>query len=74
MAITVEQWQEFWKEYHYDFMRNPDYRLGQAFCNKFNVTDVHQKSYLLFYETSNKKAWEIIKKYINGEVDDPFSK
>jgi len=72
--ITVEEWNEFYKEYTMQFLAQPDYRLGQAFCNKFDVTGVLDKTYLLFYETSNEKAWDIIKNYIDGEVNGPFSK
>jgi hypothetical protein len=74
VTISPKQWNEFYKEYTIQFLTQPDYRLGQAFCNKFEVTDVLDKTYLLFYETSNEKAWDIIKNYIDGEVDGPFSK
>lgn len=72
--ITTDEWKTFYKEYMIEFLAHPDYRLGQAFCNKFEnkIDDVMEKTLLLFYETSNKKAWEIIKNYIDGEVDDPF--
>jgi hypothetical protein len=39
---------------HY-FVANPKYRIGQAFCNYYNITDPD-----LFYEENNNKCWNII--------------
>lgn len=73
--ISVDEWNKFFKDYTYEFIQDPSYRLGQAFCNKFeHIAQIMDQTYLLFYQTSNKEAWEIIKKYIDGEVNDPFSK
>ena len=74
--ISVDDWHEFFKDYSYKFIADPDYRLGQAFCNTYEhkINDVMDKTLLLFFETSNEKAWDIIKQYIDGDVDGPFSK
>jgi len=47
--MTSEQLIEFEKEYYQG--KYPNERLGQAFCNKFNVTDSD-----IFYEEDNKVA------------------
>lgn len=73
--ISVDEWNRFFKKYTYEFLQVPDYRLGQAFCNEFGeLAEIIDQTYLLFYQTTNKEAWKIIKQYIDGEVDDPFSK
>lgn len=73
--VTVDEWNHFFKQYTIDFMSCPDYRLGQAFCNHFgNAVDVIDKTHLLFYKTDNREAFNIIKQYIDGDVDDPFGK
>jgi hypothetical protein len=35
VRITQEDWEQFKKHYMLEFMRNPDYRPGQAFLNYF---------------------------------------
>jgi hypothetical protein len=35
VKITPDEWQQFKKQYMFEFMRNPDYRFGQAFLNYF---------------------------------------
>jgi hypothetical protein len=35
VKITPEDWQKFEKHYMMEFMRNPEYRFGQAFLNYF---------------------------------------
>ena len=73
--ITAQEWEEFFKQYTIDFMSHSDYRLGQAFCNHFgSLVDVLDKTHLLFYKTDNREAFNIIKQYVDGEIDDPFSR
>lgn len=35
VKITPEDWIQFKKHYMFEFIRNPDYRFGQAFLNYF---------------------------------------
>ena len=35
VKITTEDWIQFKKHYMFEFIRNPDYRFGQAFLNYF---------------------------------------
>jgi hypothetical protein len=56
--ITVQEYNNFLSNlYNKPFNQ----RLGQFFCNKFEIQDDK-----LFYEKNNKKAMEIIVTYINS--------
>ena len=35
VKITQEDWEQFKKQYMFEFLRNADYRFGQAFLNYF---------------------------------------
>ena len=35
MKITMQEFEEFEKQYMFEVLKNPDYRLGQAFYNTF---------------------------------------
>lgn len=35
MKITMKQFEDFEKQYMFEVLKNPDYRLGQAFYNTF---------------------------------------
>jgi hypothetical protein len=35
MKITLAEFEEFEKQYMFEVLKNPDYRLGQAFSNTF---------------------------------------
>ena len=35
VKITPNDWEQFKKQYIFEYMRNPDYRFGQAFLNYF---------------------------------------
>ena len=35
MKITMKQFEEFEKRYMFKVLKNPDYRLGQAFINDY---------------------------------------
>ena len=35
MKITMQEFEEFEKRYMFEVLKNPDYRLGQAFYNTF---------------------------------------
>ena len=35
VKITPKEWQNFKKHYMFEFIRNSDYRFGQAFLNYF---------------------------------------
>lgn len=41
VKITPDDWQQFKKQYMFEFMRNPDYRFGQAFLNYFPELGKH---------------------------------
>jgi hypothetical protein len=43
---------------------HPNYRLGQAFCNFFNITDAE-----LFYEPDEQQCWDIIYKKYSQYID-----
>ena len=35
MKITMQEFEEFEKRYMFEVLKNPDYRIGQAFYNTF---------------------------------------
>ena len=35
MKITMQEFEEFEKRYMFEVLKNPDYRIGQAFYNSF---------------------------------------
>ena len=35
MKITMQEFEEFEKRYMFEVLKNPDYRLGQAFINDY---------------------------------------
>ena len=35
MKITLQEFEEFEKQYMFEVLKNPDYRIGQAFYNSF---------------------------------------
>ena len=35
MKITMQEFEEFEKQYMFEVLKNPDYRIGQAFYNTF---------------------------------------
>ena len=38
--ISKKEYEEFLKDYTVEVLRNPDYRLGQAFLNYFPAVDL----------------------------------
>ena len=44
VKITQEDWEKFKKQYMFEFMRNADYRFGQAFLNYFPELQTYLKS------------------------------
>ena len=67
--ITQKEFDEFIKHYNWEILRNPDYRVGQAFINYFTAISRANdfsvdESTNLFYNTSNKDCWNIIRKYV----------
>jgi hypothetical protein len=44
VKITREDWDEFKKHYMFEFIRNSDYRFGQAFLNYFPELQTYLKS------------------------------
>jgi hypothetical protein len=36
VKITTDDWEQFKKHYMFEFLRNADYRFGQAFLNYFS--------------------------------------
>jgi hypothetical protein len=70
MKISREEYTEFEKYYIMEILRNPDYRLGQAFINYFpavtrKMTD--QESTMLFYIVDNSDAQLWIDQHLAGE-------
>ena len=63
MKITMEEYSTFIMEFYEGQERGSVVRLGQAFCNKFDVTDT-----VLFY---SEDPWEIsdilFDKYVEEE-------
>jgi hypothetical protein len=41
VKITPEDWEQFKKHYMFEFLRNADYRFGQAFLNYFPKLSKH---------------------------------
>ena len=41
VKITPADWEQFKKHYMFEFIRNPDYRFGQAFLNHFTALSRH---------------------------------
>jgi len=41
VKITQEDWEQFKKHYMLEFIRNPDYRFGQALLNYFPNLSKH---------------------------------
>jgi hypothetical protein len=41
VKITPEDWEQFKKQYVFEFLRNPDYRFGQAFLNYFTALSLY---------------------------------
>ncbi len=35
MKITMQEFEEFERQFLFDVLKNPDYRIGQAFYNSF---------------------------------------
>lgn len=71
--ITKQQYEEFLKDYTIEVLRNPDYRLGQAFLNYFPAVDRMMSNdgdlgaagaVKLYYTTDNKEFQELIAHYI----------
>jgi hypothetical protein len=41
VKITLADWRQFKKHYMFEFIRNADYRFGQAFLNYFPALSKH---------------------------------
>ena len=73
-VISKERYKEFEQHWIMEFMRNPDYRLGQAFLNYFpeigkiylNDGDRgHNEEHRLWNTKDSKEANTIIQKWLN---------
>ncbi len=71
--ISKQQYEEFLKDYTIEVLRNPDYRLGQAFLNYFPAVDRSMNNdgdlgaadaTKLFYTTNNDEARELIDRFV----------
>ncbi len=71
--ISKQQYEEFLKDYTIEVLRNPDYRLGQAFLNYFPAVDrlMNNDGDLgaadatkLFYTINNDEARELIDRFV----------
>jgi hypothetical protein len=59
LKISKEEYRKFEQHYIMESLRNPDYRLGQAFINYFPTVDRElddQQSIMLYYMTDNQDA------------------
>jgi hypothetical protein len=71
MKISQDQYNEFLKDFAWQRLKTPDYRLGQAFCNFFSK-EANQilgtiDEFRLYYATDEDRAQELINKCINDE-------
>jgi hypothetical protein len=57
-AITEEEYLEFIT--NFDPFKTP-LRVGQAFCNEFDINDDME----LFYEVDDERAGKLIEKYVD---------
>ena len=73
MKITMKQFEEFEKEFIFDQIKNPYYRLGQAFLNKFPEIDRlmeedgdlgRQQSTKIWNEKNREHVLELLDWYI----------
>jgi len=70
--VTKEQYQEFLKDYAWQLLKHPDYRLGEAFLNYFTKihdtllmdSDGRDCSWALYQTKDNKKAQHMIDHFI----------
>ena len=72
--ITQKEFDEFVKHYNWEVIKNPDYRVGQAFINWCPAVNRQQiaesggqdvdSTAKMFYNTSNEECWTIIRKYV----------
>ena len=63
MKISKDEYRAFEQYYIMESLRNPDYRLGQAFINYFPAVSRsmdERESVMLYYITDNKDAQEWI--------------
>ena len=44
VKITPDDWDQFKKHYMFEFLRNPDYRFGQALLNYFPELGTYLKN------------------------------
>ena len=72
--ISKEQYKEFEQHWIMEYMRNPDYRLGQAFLNYFpEIGKIYldggdhgaNEEYRLWNTKDSKEANTIIQKLLN---------
>ena len=73
-VISKEQYKEFEQHWIMEYMRNPDYRLGQAFLNYFTeIGKIYldggdhgaNEEYRLWNTKDSKEANTIIQKWLN---------
>jgi hypothetical protein len=62
-SLTTRQYLEFLNEISQDKHNTLNQRVGQYFCNKFNISDD-----TLFYLIDNKIAMQRIHDYIKEEI------
>jgi len=70
--VSKERYEEFQKHYTWQWLKNPNFRLGQAFLNYFNEVDKIMEadgdlglrtSHELYYEPDNERAQQIIDRW-----------
>ena len=71
MKVTRKQYEEFLKEFAWQRLKSPDYRLGQAFCNHFskqaNAVLGTVEEFRLYYTTTDETAQELIARCLGDE-------
>lgn len=71
MKITQTEYQEFLKEFAWQRLKSPDYRLGQAFCNHFsrqvNMILGTVEEFRLYYSHDDEHANMLIERCVERE-------
>ena len=71
--ISKQEFDEFVKHYHWEYLKNPDYRVGQAFLNYFPTYQRNMledgdhgqmESSKLWNNADPKWCWVYIQKFV----------
>lgn len=71
MKVTRKQYEEFLKEFAWQRLKSPDYRLGQAFCNHFskqaNMVLGTVEEFRLYYSNDDEFSNTLIARCVGDE-------